>query len=545
MDLTSLRSGKSYFNPFTALIGLETSAADRRLSLSVPVIEDGRIARYSVLFHELTHLWSMRATLLGAVLSAEAAKAWTSWNGQADAAVELPGRVFELLGTWLPILEGLATFAELDFEGDEDRDPIHSPLLKVIPYTAPSMNETPNVREFRLIRFSRVFEDHLLSNLMFDTAYEPTEHAYLIGYLYVKALACWLSARCPRLKAPARMLPLLIRILCDHSDFVDWRRDKLTPNELLNAVHRSAVSLDGKLLNKIADWVESGDPGDVVRRFDLLDLNASARESILIFREPTNSWYNDLSDDEVVTLRRLRGSGSFYLVAWDSGTLTYVDENSIRLQNGSDETEYVMLTSADFAKFNPNPEDLELALGMRHHVVQNLQESFGHLVTAAFYIDIGSGDPGMAFWKDESLLIASPYSVTFLKKGEEHARQFAENLGGSLALSPNVRRHFGRAIKVSDAFFSAASSASYWHLSQLISSQHLHESIMRDKLKAVDNGRHVADFDAWCSPRNPFIVDSVPATTLAAYERVFDFPGFGPEKGLTFANLLPSYEVTR
>jgi hypothetical protein len=78
MDLTSLRSGKSYFNPFTALIGLETSAADRRLSLSVPVIEEGRIARYSVLFHELTHLWSMRATLLGAVFSAEAAKAWTS-----------------------------------------------------------------------------------------------------------------------------------------------------------------------------------------------------------------------------------------------------------------------------------------------------------------------------------------------------------------------------------------------------------------------------------------------------------------------------------
>jgi hypothetical protein len=544
VDLTSLHCGKSYFNPFTALIGLETSAADRRLSLSVPVIEDGRSARYSVLFHELTHLWSMRATLLGAVLSAATAKAWTSWNKEADSAIELPDRVFELLGTWLPILEGLATYTELDFEGDEDRDPIHSPVLKVIHYTALATKGIPNDRQFKLVRFSRVFEDHLLSNLMFDTAHHPTEHAYLVGYLYVKALARRLSALCPRLEAPARMLPLLIRILCDHSMFVDWRRGKVMANELLNAVHWSALSLDAKLLNQIANWVETGDPTDVVRRFDSLDLEGSAEKGGLVFREPTNTWYDDLNDGEVVTLRHLRGSGSFYLVAWASGTLTYVDENSIKLQDGSEETEYVMLTSADFAKFNPGRANFELALGMREHVVQSLQGSLGHLVTAALYIDVASGDPGMAFWKDESLLIASPYSVSSLTKGTNDVQQFAENLGASLALSPNLRRDFGRAIETSNTYFSAASEASRWHLAQLISSEHLQEAIIKDKLKAIDNGRHVAEFDAWCSPQNPFHFDSVPAAALAAYDRIFDFPGFGPENGLKFANLLPSYEIS-
>jgi hypothetical protein len=544
MDLTSLRSGKSYFNPFTALIGLETAAGDRRLSLSIPVIEDGRTARYSILFHELTHLWSMRSTLLGAVLSAAAAKAWTSWNKRADSTIELSDRVIELLGTWLPILEGLATYTELDFEGDEDRDPIHSPVLKLIHYTALASKGIPNNRQFKLVRFSRVFEDHLLSNLMFDTANHPSEHAYLVGYLYVKSLAVRLASVCPRLEAPARMLPLLIKLLCDHSMFVDWRRGKVTVSELLIAVQRSALSLDGELLNLIADWVEKGDPADVVRRFDSLDLEISAEKGSLVFREPTNAWYDDLNESEIVTLRHLRGSGSFYLVAWASGILTHVDENSIKLRGSSEESEYVMLSSADFAKFNPDRANLELALGMRDHVVRSLQDSVGHLVTAALYIDVASGDPGMVFWKDESLLIASPYSVSPLTKGTKDVQQFAENLGASLALSPNLRRDFGRAIKASNTYLSAASEASRWHLGQLTSSAQLHEAIMRDKLKAIDNGRHVAEFDAWCAPQNPLHFDSVPAAALAAYDRIFDFPGFGPENRLRFANLLPSYEIT-
>ena len=110
-------------------------------------------------------------------------------------------------------------------------------------------------------------------------------------------------------------------------------------------------------------------------------------------------------------------------------------------------TEYVMLTSADFAKFNPSQINLELALGMRHHVIQNLQRSLGQQVTAAFYIDIASGDPGMAFWKNETLLIAAPYSVSFLTKGDEYARQIAAIWGIGLALSPNHRSSFGSSIK--------------------------------------------------------------------------------------------------
>ena len=91
MDLKIIASGKSYFNPFTALIGLETSAADRRLSLSRSSHRrwtDCSIFR--TVSRTGTHLWSMRTTLLGAVLSAEASKAWTRWIKQADADVTCP-----------------------------------------------------------------------------------------------------------------------------------------------------------------------------------------------------------------------------------------------------------------------------------------------------------------------------------------------------------------------------------------------------------------------------------------------------------------------
>ena len=73
MDLVNLRSGEAWFNPFTSLIGLESLGGSRELSLAIPVIEEPQMARYSVLFHEVTHLWEMRMTSLGSLMSFAAA----------------------------------------------------------------------------------------------------------------------------------------------------------------------------------------------------------------------------------------------------------------------------------------------------------------------------------------------------------------------------------------------------------------------------------------------------------------------------------------
>jgi hypothetical protein len=111
MDLFTLRSGEAWFNPFTSLIGLESLGASRELSLAIPVIEEPQMARYSVLFHEVTHLWQMRMTSLGALLSIAAARAWNQWSARPEQPVEIAERTLFLLGTWLPIVEGLATYA--------------------------------------------------------------------------------------------------------------------------------------------------------------------------------------------------------------------------------------------------------------------------------------------------------------------------------------------------------------------------------------------------------------------------------------------------
>jgi hypothetical protein len=544
MDLNSLRSGEATFNPFTALIGLESTAADRRLSLAVPVIEESLYAKYSILFHELAHLWSMRTTMLGAVLSAAAAKAWTCWNRSSDVVVELPERVFGLLGAWLPILEGLAIYAELDFTGDENRDAIHSPVLKVIHYTGPAWNGVPNDREFRFVRYSRVVEDRLLANLMFEADFHPSEHAYLTGYLYVKAMAQRLAQLCPRLARPARMLPLLIRLLCDHSVILDWRTKELSVEQMLGTVHRFACSLDVKTLTLIADWIEKGKPGDVVGRFDYLDMEATVTAGALVFREPTNAWYEDLNDDEIVVLGQLRGAGSFYLASWKSGTLVGVGENSLTLRSEEVDTEYVAFSAVDLEKFNTPGPMLALALDMHQYVRDKLRESIGHEVTAGLYVDLASGDPGMVFWKDESLLIPSPYSLSPLTKGPEVSKRFSENLGVSLAMSPNLRHRFGKAIRTQDSYWVAAAAASRWHLSQLISSPRLQERVMQNKLRTIDNGIHLADCFSWCLPKDPRPGGGLSAATLAAYDRVFDFPGFGSNHGLTFKTLLPDFEVT-
>lgn len=71
---------------------------ERRLVyLSIPVLE-APLFEYSLLLHEATHLWSMKTTLLGCVMPAVAAGLWDV-----------------LLGAYVPILEGLACYAELDY----------------------------------------------------------------------------------------------------------------------------------------------------------------------------------------------------------------------------------------------------------------------------------------------------------------------------------------------------------------------------------------------------------------------------------------------
>jgi hypothetical protein len=545
MDLFTLRSGEASFNPFTALIGLESLGGSRELSLAIPVIEDPQIARYSVLFHEVTHLWTMRMTTLGVVLSIAAARAWNEWRAHPNRPVELPERVFHLLGTWLPILEGLATYAELDYSGDEDRDRIHSPLLKVIHFTAPAIKGVANDQEFLHTRLSRVVVDRLLAQLLLEPSIQPNEHAYFTGYLYVKTLASRLGTLCPPLSPPGRMLPLLIRLLCDHPATLRSQTADHSTAELLGAVHESALSLDASLLHKIAGWIETGDPQEVVWRFDFLDLERSRKAGELVFHEYDRQDFRELvADDLIPMLNLFRRAGSFYLPAWKSGVLQSIDEGSFTLRHGSEDVEYRMLSAADFQRRNPGGRARVLASRLLDSMLTRLRQAIGREVTAALYIDMASGDPGMVFWVDGQLAIASPYSLCALERGGDTAKQFEENLVRGHSLAPTMRGRFGAAIRTPAVFPRAAVEASRWHLAQMISSPRGRDRVLQHKLRSIENGGFLSEMYDWCAPPLQLALPPMPEEIAAAMDRIFDFPGFSGSQGAPrLAELMPVFSV--
>jgi hypothetical protein len=545
MDLVNLRSGEAWFNPFTSLIGLESLGGSRELSLAVPVIEEPQMARYSVLFHEVTHLWEMRMTSLGALMSIAAAGAWKQWRTEPEQPVELGERTSSLIGSWLPILEGLALYAELDFSGDEDRDAIHSPVLKVVHFTAPAMSGVADDQVFLYSRLSRIVEHRLLAQLLLEPSVRPEEQAYFAGYLYVKSLAARLGSLCPALAPPARMLPLLIRILCDHPVIARSQRTECRTEDLLGAVHETALSLDGSLLQKIATWVEEGDPREVVWRFDYLDIAGTQSAGDLVFYEDDRPELHEfVSDDIIPSLNLLKAAGSFYLPVWKSGVLQSIDEGSLSLRQGSEDVKYVLLSAVDFERMKREGPGIGLALRLRETMLGVLRPAVGRNVTVGLYIDMASGDPGMVFWVENEFAFASPYSLLKVGRGSDALKEFGENLGRGLSLAPGVRSKFGTAIRTNAVFQRAAVDASRWHIASMISSSSVHDRFLEYKLGAIENGRFSSEMYDWCVPPVPLRIERMPEPIAIAADRIFDFPGFtGAPERPRLADLIPSFSI--
>ena len=265
MDLYSLRESDASYNPFTNLAGFRPFVGERRLALSIPVLEYPDTASYSTLFHELTHLWCVRTSRLGAMLAIASARAFAAWRAGNPPAIER--RAYRLLGAPPPVLEGMALYADLDYQGNEDRDPIHSPLLKISHYTALGMKGVEGDAQFFGVRQARLYDGGYLEALFLAPAIAPTEHAYLSGYLCVKSVAAYLRALCPEAAHPSFLLPLLIRLFCDHPYIVKSQLEDVAPAEILAAIQKSIFSLRRETIKRLFEWVRDK-PGEVVEQFE-------------------------------------------------------------------------------------------------------------------------------------------------------------------------------------------------------------------------------------------------------------------------------------
>lgn len=528
MDLRALRSGRACYSPFTSLIGLENEAARRRHFLASPILEMP-FAEYSLLFHEIAHLWSLRMTLLGCVFSAAAARAWDAWDDGKGGKPSIPPRTLHLLGVCLPILEGLALYAELDYFADEDVDPIHSPVLKVLSLSKLGRPGSLRATEFfRHVRLARLYNhDHqLLRLLVYEQQRDEREHAYLTGYLYVKAVARYLARQCPGLAAPAIMLPFLIRALCDHPVFLASQVTDLSTAAILQALHDRILALAPNLLQKVAKWVKRNKRGDVVSQFDFLDLSASLANNAPSFshgRLPQHAVFDGLYRDPTMAMFRMANSN--YLVAFDRGRLTAVDRDegipAITLRTRSGTRRHTIHSAHQF-------DNSAVAAQVHAAVLSGLQSAIGSTVTAALYVNLATGDPGMAFWKDEEPLALSPYSLRF---------------PDTIPLSPHRRLRFaarlGRRSKLTTA---AALEASRWHLSQLTSSENLRERLIRGKLSAIALGRWNPELREWCMPHPLDGLAPFPPQLAAEIDPHWDMPGFPQRESI--ASLMPQLRST-
>jgi hypothetical protein len=83
---------------------------------------------------------------------------------------------------------------------------------------------------------------------------------------------------------------LLIRALCDHPVTVRSQIEgRLHRRHSLRTARRRLVSAP-TLLGEISDWVESNPDGDVVERFDFLDLTTSAATGRPCFYDDDVPW---------------------------------------------------------------------------------------------------------------------------------------------------------------------------------------------------------------------------------------------------------------
>ncbi|HEX8136384.1 MAG TPA: hypothetical protein VF544_02225 [Pyrinomonadaceae bacterium] len=205
------------FNPLTALISFEPG---REEPIMVPIV-DYPLHEYSTIFHELTHLWCTRSSRLGWFLTGAAAEAVLEWRRGGCARATLPENVWTLLWAYTPILEGLAVYAQLDYQVETNDDSLPSPMLLFTDLTHHRLEyNMPLHRLLEIIReeaiHQREGQGRGLLELLFLGTERPDLIFYFPGYLYVKALQRHLARRWDAFSRPSIFLPFIIKLICNH-----------------------------------------------------------------------------------------------------------------------------------------------------------------------------------------------------------------------------------------------------------------------------------------------------------------------------------------
>lgn len=240
---------------------------------------------------------------------------------------------------------------------------------------------------------------------------------------------------------------------------------------------------------------------------------------------------------------------STYLPVWDTGVLTSVTPDSFELRREDNNTaRYKVAGPATFIFDQAHPL-LPTATDWQRVAIARLRAAVEQRVTVGLYVDLASGDPGMAFWKDETLLTVLPYSLSWMAPGaldDDGREERLRRLVRGVALAPTTRHRFGRAIRTPRLFPRWLADASRWHLRQLVSQPRAQEDVLQSKLTWIDQGRHLSGLEQWAASDLEHGLGVCPAAIAERLGRVFDVPGFVEGDGaIPFTALMPAADSDR
>jgi hypothetical protein len=550
MDLNSAAEGASW-HPLSFLIDLHGSW-EARSFLSVPFIAELNQWSISTLHHELTHLGAARGTRLGAILAKEGTIALRAWRNGDKISVH-PG-VETVLGAMTPLLEGLALYAELDYEFDgrpEDWPPFPLGVRAAMTWMRapmPPLATFRNAREMAIAETPFGQRGHL--KLLFAPRGEIIPLHYFSGYLYVKAAIALIGRRCPSLATPAVALPLLNRLWADHPAIDDLAAGRMDIAGFIAALHGAASGTTAEAWQGIRSMLEA-DPslGGGFDRWRLYEQIASGRFDTPLLRAPKPPVVTGVSDAFRTVLAQVTASSEVHVLACTMGRLHPPDNNG-DFCIGEERSPIKLLPLKAFwratADFAPERKLIERhrdkALAMERKLRDKLRAAVGKHVTLADIVTLtGEYSCCVALWiEGEKGSAFVPYTMSVL---DRHATSEFRLLRDGTAISLKERLEFSRSLTMSPTQLAARSVASDLLLEHLVSNPRGRELLRQHRLGGAAALTERREIMHWLRP-NPgrqgnWILEVAPDGKLA---RTFDFPGFVVGNGETeirFADLLP------
>lgn len=273
-----LKTARGAFNFLTSLVQYEGAWTERDV-YGLPFIEEEprqprtRRGVLSIILHELTHLASFHTARLGWITHEAASNLLKQWTH--DESPVLSGMTGQIIGTMVPVLEGLAMYAQLDLDVVDSPQTLHS-VPKFYACAATSVSGVPASAVLRAARLSQVEafdDDEGLLHLLYQDTGSPInyQNLYLVGYLWVKAVAASLGRRCPALAPADVMFPLLIRILCDHPAMIRAQRGEIEVDALLPTILRSITNWSTASLDRLADLLHDDATKDRISHLHVAD----------------------------------------------------------------------------------------------------------------------------------------------------------------------------------------------------------------------------------------------------------------------------------